>query len=42
MVLLFVVQQIADLPMQDVIDFTKSISLHMVFNGSYQKSHFCD
>jgi hypothetical protein len=46
MVLPFVVQQIADLPLQNVIDFIKSVylerlSLHMVFNGGYQKSHFC-
>jgi hypothetical protein len=46
MVLPFFVQQIADLPLQNVIDFIKSVylerlSLHMVFNGDYQKSHFC-
>jgi len=46
MVLPFVVQQIADLPLQNVINFIKfvyleRISLHMVFNGGYQKSHFC-
>jgi hypothetical protein len=41
MVLPFVVQQIVDLPLQNVIDFIKSIylerlSLHMVFNDGYQ------
>jgi len=46
MVLPFVVQQIADLPLQNVIDFIKFVylerlSLHMVFNSGYQKSHFC-
>jgi hypothetical protein len=46
MVLPFVVQQIVDLPLQNVIDFIKFVylerlSLHMVFNGGYQKSHFC-
>jgi hypothetical protein len=46
MVLPFVVQQIADLPLQNVINFIKFVylerlSLHMVFKGSYQKSHFC-
>jgi len=46
MVLPFVVQQIADLPLQNVIDFIKyvyleKLSLHMVFNDGYQKSHFC-
>jgi hypothetical protein len=46
MVLLFVVQQIADLSLQNVIDFIKFVylerlSLHMVFNDGYQKSHFC-
>jgi hypothetical protein len=46
MVLPFVVQQNVDLPLQNVIDFIKSLylerlSLHMVFNGGYQKSHFC-
>jgi len=46
MVLLFVVQQIVDLPLQNVIDFIKCVylerlSLHMVFNGGYKKSHFC-
>ncbi len=45
MVLPFVVQQIVDLPLQNVIDFIKSIylerlSLHMVVNGGYQNSHF--
>jgi hypothetical protein len=45
MVLPFVVQQIADLPLQNVIDFIKSVyldrlSLHMVFNDGYQKNHF--
>jgi hypothetical protein len=46
MVLPFVVQQIVDLLLQNVIDFIKSVylerlSLHMVFNDGYQKSHFC-
>jgi hypothetical protein len=46
MVLPFVVQQIANLPLQNVIYFIKFVylerlSLHMVFNGGYQKSHFC-
>jgi len=46
MVLLFVVQQIIDLSLQNVINFIKSeylerLSLHMVFNDGYQKSRFC-
>jgi hypothetical protein len=45
MVLPFIVQQIIDLPLQNVIDFIKSmylerLSLHMVFNNGYQKSQF--
>jgi hypothetical protein len=45
MVLPFVVQQIVDLPLQNVIDFIKFVylerlSLHTMFNNDYQKSHF--
>jgi hypothetical protein len=46
MVLPFVLQQIVNLPLQNVINFIKSVypkrlSLHMVLNNGYQENHFC-